>query len=700
MRVWASLGRLLTPVFLLTLVAQSFSFSGPQAFAQSTPKPTASDQPGPVTPFMPSLGYHPRGDKTLYLNLNPIGGKKGAAKYNAWLFDPKATDSLGVGQFLGVEPGRKTIHFPTPVPLSIPATQFQTLLPQDVPPLHALDIRELRETEGNFSLWLETAHRVDVPTVQKFPLTTSAYVYWEAMVPLLHSLYLHRSGVRLDDPSSGIRHAPGHTNDALTWEPNLKQWRKADERVGGWYTDANYGKSTSDAALIVSQLLTLYELNPKANRTIKLNYSLLDSVEGSLPDLLHEAKWGAQWLLRMQRSDGAFYHGIVSWPEPHGWTASKKRVYQRPEDDDHARYTLEPSSQATALAAASLAQLAIPIRKYNTSFALKCRLAAEKAWLWLEMHPDRVVSETPFDVNGQALPSLPHTAGPTSADATYRFLAGVQLLRKLPLDSQDTTQQPLQPRICAAVQSLAQEVPPAHFSWENPGLLGFWQLAKNSNTCAVSALSPWRAWLQNQTQELTQTIHQHPFGYSLTSIPRDSLVGHTQQLLTLAVGAALTPPAPVLTETPDKDTPAPEVPQPTMMLSKGIHFLYGFNPRHQHFVTEALETPNRIEHHHRIEHPAYPLAQVMGKPIPGMLVSGPYPLAADGRTPIDQRLASYTDHTNALDSNTPQLLPSVTLALVLGWLNGALVPPPPVDAGTPQNPTHYYRNPVTSPWFK
>jgi len=96
-----------------------------------------------------------------------------------------------------------------------------------------------------------------------------------------HTFSVLRSGIEIDDPATGVHHPASHTQDAT-----LAGTRDRRDLAGGWYNAGDYGKWPMMAAITVSYLLDLYELQQSTARS--------RTEFGHQPDplLLEEARWG------------------------------------------------------------------------------------------------------------------------------------------------------------------------------------------------------------------------------------------------------------------------------------------------------------------------------------------------------------------------------------------------------------------------
>lgn len=77
---------------------------------------------------------------------------------------------------------------------------------------------------------------------------------------------------------------------------------------GGWHNASDYLKYGSTSATSIYQLLFAYQLNPNAFAD-KFNADG-DAVKNNVPDVLDEAKWGLEWLLKMFPKKDLLYHQV------------------------------------------------------------------------------------------------------------------------------------------------------------------------------------------------------------------------------------------------------------------------------------------------------------------------------------------------------------------------------------------------------
>ncbi|WP_443750289.1 glycoside hydrolase family 9 protein [Asticcacaulis solisilvae] len=202
--------------------------------------------------------------------------------------------------------------------------------------------------------------------------------------PLLHdaarTFYIIRANAALNDPVTGLSHAAGHPADA-----HILVGKETRDLTGGWYNAGDFGKWTHMAAISSSQMMWLYELRPAA-ADVKLDMPAL----WPLPDLLQQARWGLEWLLRMQNRDGSVLHKVDTEPL-YAWG-------KPPAEDPNPRNARGASSLDAGVFVGAMSQASRVFAKADPAFAKRCRAAALKSWAWLKANPN-VLHSDPFYVD-------------------------------------------------------------------------------------------------------------------------------------------------------------------------------------------------------------------------------------------------------------------------------------------------------------
>lgn len=141
---------------------------------------------------------------------------------------------------------------------------------------------------------------------------------------------------------------------------------------GGWYDAGDFNKYTTWTAGYIEQMLMAYEENPSVWTD---DFNIPESNNGK-PDILDEAKWGMNHLLRLQNSNGSMIAlvGLASASPPSTATAASK----------YGNVT----TGSTLRSAAAFAFGARVFRKAGwPCFADTLEAAAIKAWNWAVANP-------------------------------------------------------------------------------------------------------------------------------------------------------------------------------------------------------------------------------------------------------------------------------------------------------------------------
>ena len=199
---------------------------------------------------------------------------------------------------------------------------------------------------------------------------------------LIKGLYYQRCGCALEEKYAGTwTHAACHTATAADWEDRTVL-RKVP---GGWHDAGDYGKYVGPGAVTAAHLMYAWKLFPQGCSD-PLN---IPETGNGLPDILNETKYELDWILQMQRSDGAFHHKL---------TKMRFAPFIMPEDDKEPEYIMPVSHCATADACACLALASRIFRPFSEAYANRMLLAAGRAWAWLQDHPDYIPYKNPEGV--------------------------------------------------------------------------------------------------------------------------------------------------------------------------------------------------------------------------------------------------------------------------------------------------------------
>ncbi|MBR1822839.1 MAG: glycoside hydrolase family 9 protein [Ruminococcus sp.] len=206
-------------------------------------------------------------------------------------------------------------------------------------------------------------------------------VYTNLIDDSVRMLYLQRCGVKVEDSEFG--HAACHTDMATVYGTNNKI-----DVSGGWHDAGDYGRYVVPAAKAVADLLYAYQAAPELYSD---SIGIPESGNGT-PDILDEARFELEWMLKMQAPDGGAYHKVSCASFP---------AYVMPTAETAELIVTPVSSTATADFCASMALAAEFYEKYDKDFAKKCMDAANKSWAWLEANPNFLFKNPEDIVTGE-----------------------------------------------------------------------------------------------------------------------------------------------------------------------------------------------------------------------------------------------------------------------------------------------------------
>ncbi|MCX8281922.1 glycoside hydrolase family 9 protein [Phyllobacterium sp. 0TCS1.6C] len=204
-------------------------------------------------------------------------------------------------------------------------------------------------------------------------------------------------------PNRGDRQVPCLDRDeAAKLYPDL-DWH-CDYRLdveGGWYDAGDQGKYVVNGGIAVAQLMDIVEraeLYANDPAAITADGRLRIPEHGNnIPDLLDEARWELEFLLKMVVPDGEPLAGMVHHKvHDTQWTGPP----MLPHLDPKARALYAPSTAATLNLAAAAAQGARLFQRHDPAFAAILRKAAEKAWAAARRHPAIYAPSVYFEGGG------------------------------------------------------------------------------------------------------------------------------------------------------------------------------------------------------------------------------------------------------------------------------------------------------------
>lgn len=230
---------------------------------------------------------------------------------------------------------------------------------------------------------------VHVPGMGRtYDFSISDEVYDDLYQTVMKALYYQRHSEVLTEPYVSSEYTRGHC--PTTAEIDISHLNSplydasTDHPAGttlvmpaGWFDAGDYGRYVPTATLALNYLFTAYELFPEKFKDSDLN---IPEGNNGIPDILDEAKVELDWLLAMQAPDGGVYYKVTTT----GFASSM------PSQDLGTRWIAEKTTFSTALFAATMAQAYRQYQYILPDFADTCLVRAERAWDFLELHPDPI----------------------------------------------------------------------------------------------------------------------------------------------------------------------------------------------------------------------------------------------------------------------------------------------------------------------
>ena len=204
------------------------------------------------------------------------------------------------------------------------------------------------------------------------PVRLSPKPYAALTDGLLKGLYYMRCGTALEAAHAGEwTHDRCHTGDGMLLDDPAVHI----DITGGSHDAGDYGKYVAPGAVAVAMMLLAVEHIPGAfRRTVNIPES-----GNGVPDILNEARWELEWMLKMQRADGGVYHKTTT-PGFAGFIL--------PEHDLDQWVVCPVSATATGDFAGVMAMASRIYQQFDQAFAARMLAAAEQAWAWLAANPD------------------------------------------------------------------------------------------------------------------------------------------------------------------------------------------------------------------------------------------------------------------------------------------------------------------------
>ena len=204
-------------------------------------------------------------------------------------------------------------------------------------------------------------------------------VYRDVLKQAVRMFFYQRVGQDKSVANAGVGWADGPSHVGANQDHACRRFldpnnpATAKDLWGGWYDAGDFNKYTSWTATYVITLLRAYEDNPTVWRD---DTNIPESGNG-VPDVVDEAKWGLDYLVRLQNADGSVLSIVGEDSASPPSSASKPSYY----GDANTSATL-----AAAAAYAYGAKVLSKIPLYAT-FAGTLGAKAASAWTWADANP-------------------------------------------------------------------------------------------------------------------------------------------------------------------------------------------------------------------------------------------------------------------------------------------------------------------------
>jgi len=221
--------------------------------------------------------------------------------------------------------------------------------------------------------------------VRSYTFDIADDVYNTALKHAVRSFFYQRAGFAKQSPYAETGWTDGASHVGPLQDKNCRIFsdynNASTERDvhGGWYDAGDYNKYTTWTGNYIIEMLKAYRENPTAWTD---DYNIPESGNG-LPDILDEIKWGMDYMLRLQNSNGSMISIVgLSHNSPPS-LATGKSVYGN------------VNTSSTLKAAAAFAYGSTVFRSVGLSCYADTLLdAAEKAWIWADANPAVIWTNT------------------------------------------------------------------------------------------------------------------------------------------------------------------------------------------------------------------------------------------------------------------------------------------------------------------
>ncbi len=390
-------------------------------------------------------------------------------------------------------------------------------------------------------------------------------VYDDTYKSIVKMMYLQRCGEELSaDVAGDYAHPACHNTEAVIYGTD----KKIDVN-GGWHDAGDYGRYVVAGAKAAADMLLAYEVAETKKLTTD-NFDLPQSGDGK-SDLLEEAKYELDWMLKMQDSEsGGVYHKV---------TCASFPGEVMPQDETEELIVAPISNASTGDFAAVMAMAARVFGNDGSTYLE----ASKKAWEYLKQHKGERGFKNPEEISTGEYGD--------KYDRDEYFWAASELYKT-------TGEDEYKSEMAAYVDD---EKNLDGMGWASVGMYGCYAALTNDKLLADS--SNLRKTIQDyfiaKADESVETSNRNPYGvdFSTTFYWGSNMgVGNSGMILLMANEIM-----------PDEKY--------VKCAKKQLDYLLGVNATGYCFVTG--------QGYHSPENPHHRPSQATGKCMPGMLVGGP-----------------------------------------------------------------------------
>ncbi|MFJ9012558.1 glycoside hydrolase family 9 protein [Streptomyces canus] len=245
--------------------------------------------------------------------------------------------------------------------------------------VHTFDFSKVTESGEGYT--------VTVGGQKSEPFTIADDLYSQLRTDSLAYFYHNRSGIKIDAHLVGKEYArpAGHVDGAASSDQKVPCQSKVCDYTrdvsGGWYDAGDYGKYVVNGGISAAQLMSSYERTQHAKGAdadaLGDGRLVVPEQGNGVPDILDEARWEMDFLLKMQVPKGEKLAGMAHHKVHDAkWSGLPLRA----DKSDGKRELHAPSTAATLNLAATAAQAARLYEPYDKDFAAKSLKAARAAF--------------------------------------------------------------------------------------------------------------------------------------------------------------------------------------------------------------------------------------------------------------------------------------------------------------------------------